>query len=145
MHIFCSTEFAPCYPSLGKLRKKFCRQAKVLALRSRKMLMTAHMISMYGVAVAAIGMLCWFARQNQKSGWKRNRAGSLAEALNDFYRDLGIVSEEVAIQPQAVPQQLTSEEELSFSAQMLKLRAALGASAAVTQTLPLSERELVHR
>lgn len=86
-----------------------------------------------------------FARQNRKSGWKRVRL-SIADALKVFYSDLGLTEQEKLSAVPASWAAVSHEEDIAFSAQMLRLRSALGASAAMTQDsrVRVTERELVH-
>ena len=107
------------------------------------MVMTPNLIPVYGCAILTILTLCLFARQNRKSGWKRQRHDHFAEALKDFYTDLDTAREERVIVPDWKP--LQAEEMISFSAQMLKLRSALKSSLPVTQDSPVPERVLVQR
>ena len=90
-------------------------------------------------------VLCLFARQNRKSGWKRHRPDNMAESLEAFYAKLGVATTE---EQRAISEwkPLSAEETIGFSAQMLKLRSALGASLPVTEHRPqLVKRELVHQ
>jgi len=109
--------------------------------------MTANLVPLYGCAALTIATLGMFARQNRKSGWKRVRL-SIAEALKVFYSDLGLAEQEKLAAVPAEWAPVSHEEEIGFSAQMLRLRSALGASASVTQdsrvTERVTERELVH-
>ena len=107
------------------------------------MVMTPNLIPIYGCAVVTIMILCLFARQNRKSGWKRHRHDRFAEAMKDFYTDLETVREERVLVPEWKP--LEAEETMSFSMQMLKLRSALKSSSPITQDSPALERVLVHR
>ena len=103
------------------------------------------MIPLYGCATLAIMVLSLFARQNRKEGWKRERPENAASAWSALFSSLGVAMEETV---PAVPTQtgiLTLEEQIGFSAQMLKLRAALGTGTTVTQGTPVVERELVHQ
>lgn len=107
------------------------------------MVMTANLIPIYGCALLTITLLCLFARQNHKSGWKRQRPDIFAEALQSFYTDSETAREEQVIVREWAP--IEAQEMISFSAQMLKLRSALKASSPITQDSPMPERMLVHR
>ena len=103
------------------------------------------MIALYGCATLAVTVLSLFARQNRKEGWKRERPENAASAWSALFSSLGVAMEEPT---PAMPMQtgtLTPEEQIGFSAQMLKLRAALGNGTPVTQNAPVAERELVHQ
>lgn len=96
--------------------------------------MTPNMILLSTAAIATIGMLALFARHNRKTGWRKERP-SLEKALNLFYADSGMEAEEKApVAPQTNP-----AAALSFSAQLVQLRNALGTTA------PVKTRELVHQ
>jgi len=112
-----------------------------MATGRRKIGMTGNLIPIYGCAVLTITMLGAFARQNRKSGWKRNRL-NVVEALETLYADLGLAQPEAT--PMAGPEwkPVSVEEAIGFSAQMLKLRGALGTGTPVTLTPQVEEREL---
>ncbi|MDQ6679192.1 MAG: hypothetical protein M3Z09_18070 [Acidobacteriota bacterium] len=103
-----------------------------------------HIISLYVSAALSIGALGFFARQNRKSGWMKLRP-SLPEALRELYAGVGVATEER--KPDRTPawKPLTNEELIGFSAQMLKLRSALGTHSPVTQETDAVERNLVHQ
>jgi len=107
--------------------------------------MIENLVPIYGCATLTITALGLMARQNRKSGWKRQRANNMAEALQDFYSDLGVVTEEMAPTTPAEVKALTEEEIIGFTAEMLKLRSALGASTAITEEAVISDGELVPR
>ena len=107
------------------------------------MVMTPNLIPIYGCAILTILTLCLFARQNRKSGWKRQRHDHFAEELREFYTDLDTAREERVIVPAWKP--LEPQEMMSFSTQMLELRSALKSGLSVTQDSPMPERVLVHR
>ncbi len=106
--------------------------------------MTPHMISLYISAALSVGALGLFARLNRKSGWVKPRP-TLPEAFKELCAGMGIATEER--KPEAMPawKPLTSEELIGFSAQMLKLRSALGTSSPVTQEAGALEHILVNR
>ena len=107
------------------------------------MVMTPNLLPIYGFAALTIVILCLFARQNRRSGWKRHRTESIAHGLQEFYTSLGVRTEDQIALPEWAP--LNPEETLSFSAEMLKLRSALGSSSPVTKGSPVPQRELVHQ
>lgn len=106
--------------------------------------MTANLLPLYGCAVLAITVLGAFARQNRKSGWKRERP-TAAQAWKNFYSELGIVvNDESPIAP-AEWMPVTQEEAIGFSTQMLTLRSALGTGNSVAQGMGSLEREPMER
>ena len=112
------------------------------------MSMTANIIPIYGASVLSIGMLALFARQNRKSGWKRERS-TFAQAMSSLYKDFGIELEEAptprpesSVPPVWAP--VRPSETIDFSAQLLKLRGALGSAGAPVTNAP-AVRELVRR
>lgn len=106
--------------------------------------MTANLLPIYGCAALAISVLGVFAKQNRKSGWVRERPNA-AEAWQKFYSDLGIViNDESPIAP-AEWTPVTQEEAIGFSAQMLKLRSAVGTSIPVKQEARSSARDMVRQ
>ncbi len=105
------------------------------------MSMTGTLIPIYGCAALIITVLGVFARQNRKSGWTRKRP-NMVEALEEFYSDLGFVERQAEPLPAAEWKAVTPDESISFSAQMLKLRGALGTSTPVTAAARAEERAL---
>ncbi len=106
--------------------------------------MTENLLPLYGSAAVAITVLGLFARQNRKSGWKRQRP-TVAQAWKNFYSELGIVIDDQSPVSPAEWTPVTQEEAISFSAQMLKLRTALGTGTTVTQDALTANRELIHQ
>ena len=107
------------------------------------MVMTPNLVPIYACAVLTILILCLFARQNQKSGWKRNRTESIEDGLREFFAQLGVSTDEQVSPPVWKP--LDAEETIGFSAQMLRLRSALGTGSPVTQGSAAAKRELAHQ
>ncbi len=70
----------------------------------------------------------------------------MAQAWKNFYSELGIVIDDQSPLAPAEWTPVTQEEAIGFSAQMLKLRSALGSGTSVTmETLPAADRKLVHQ
>ncbi len=106
--------------------------------------MTANVLPLYGCAALAVTVLGVFAKQNRKSGWKRERP-TAAQAWKSFYSELGIViNDESPIAP-AEWTPVTQEEAIGFSAQMLNLRSALGTGTSVTQEVQSTSQKLVRQ
>jgi len=122
----------------------FFTRPKVFTLGRRKKNMTANLLPLYGSAALAITVLGLFARQNRKSGWKRQRP-NVAQAWKNFYSELGIVVDDQSSISPAEWTPVTQEEAIGFSAQMLKLRSALGTGTAVTQDTRTADRDLIHQ
>ncbi len=110
----------------------------------RKKVMTPNLVPLYACAALTIMVLCLFARQNRKRGWKRVRTNNIAEGLLAFYEDVGVATEE-QLAPQMEWKPVTADETIGFSAQLLKLRSALGTSSMLTRDSQIQQRELVNR
>ena len=69
----------------------------------------------------------------------------MAQAWKNFYSELGIVVDDQSSISPAEWTPVTQEEAIGFSAQMLKLRSALGTGTAVTQDTRTADRDLIHQ
>lgn len=113
--------------------------------------MTSLTIWLYASSGAVIGLLSVFAIHNQRVGWKKSRT-TLAEALNDFYSDLGLGVEQSHETERAhiiTARRVEAHvDPIDFSDQLIRLTEALGGAAvkpteATTEETKKSERELV--
>ncbi len=83
-----------------------------------------------------IGALLFMARQNQKSGWRRER-NYLSQDIQDTMEQLMNRMPQAAAPPVAMPTAMfTPEASLSFSLQLAKLHSTLAAKPSVAPAAP---------
>ena len=95
--------------------------------------MSSLTLYLYISSGVVIGLLAAFAAHNRKVGWKKSRT-TLAEALDDFYEDLGLGTPVAGMEPQQpfITRKLVQVDPADFSSQLIRLKGALGDSTAVT-------------
>ncbi len=101
--------------------------------------MMSPMTPVYGTAFLTIGVLSFFARQNHKQGWKKQRT-SFAQAVHQFYEDFGVAAPDTQPSlPSPLLPSLTNADHFQFSTQLIKMRSALGAGGVAPAAMAVQE------
>lgn len=138
MHTFCSTGYghyclSRAINKISRQRTQIIANPKVWLIAHRIKVMTPEFLPIYCSSILTVGSLALFARSNKKNGWQKQR-GKAANWLRNYYRDGH--EEDTRLEPaievreQEIPAwtPVSASEAISFSAQLIKMRTALGSA-----------------